>query len=184
MQTAALIVLILVLTAAAFAAGQAYDRHEWRHWLDVPDRPCRSVRQAVLARDAQPGTVEWSPEGCFVLKGEWREPYDARGLVHDPKALDVDHLIPLGWAATHGGQAWSRERKAAYANFLGYRWHLLAVNLSANRQKGDKGPEAWVPENVAFYCRYGESWATVLVLWKLDVPEATRAAIAKLVETC
>ena len=182
---AAAVWTLLVWTAVGFAAGRAYDRLEWRHWLDVPDHPCRSVRQAVLARDARPSSVEWDALGCLVVKGVWIEPYlGSPDMVTDPKALDVDHLVPLGWAAKHGGQSWSKEKKAEYANDLRYRGHLIAVALSANRQKGDKGPADWVPANLAYRCSYGEQFATVLTIWDLRPSEADREAIRKLGETC
>jgi 5-methylcytosine-specific restriction endonuclease McrA len=143
------------------------------------------VRQAVLARDALQWTIQWDPGGCRVETGSWIDPYGAENpVVTDPKALDVDHLIPLGYAHAHGGAAWSKEKKAEYANALGYRWHLWAVSLHANRQKGDKGPAAWVPENLAIWCQYGQAWATIAVVWKLELPDTDREAVRKLVETC
>jgi hypothetical protein len=143
---------------------------------------CRDTRAVVLARDAVPGTVEWSPDGCTVTAGEWKDPYTG-GLFTDPKMLDVDHLIPLQRAHLRGGSGWSRERKAAYANALGYRYHLRAVSASANRQKGAQGPDTWrpVPEDA---CQYGQSYATVTVLSGLWVSDTERTAIAALVASC
>jgi hypothetical protein len=175
---------LLIWTLVAFAAGGKYARSDWKHWTDLPDHPCRSTRQAALFRDARPGTATWDDSGCRVEAGQWIEPYEAAGVVTDPKLLDVDHLIPLGFAHAHGGAAWSKDRKAAYANFLGYRFHLITASAHANRQKSDKGPSEWVPENIAFWCTYGSAWAVVAVVWKLDLPDEDRLAVRKLVETC
>ena len=93
-------------------------------------------------------------------------------------------MIPLLWASEHGGADWPRARKMAYANNLRYRWALLAVSASANRAKGGQGPESWVPPDPAIHCQYAEAWALIAVVWRLDVPEATRVALERLAATC
>lgn len=183
-RAAAWALLGAVLVAVPALAGHPYNRGDWPHWLDVPGHPCRSARQAALYRDARPGTGDWDPEGCKVSAGEWLDVYGGRGVLSDPSLLDVDHLIPLAYAHEHGAADWSRERKARYANFLGYRWHLRSVALRANREKGDAGPATWVPANIADWCQYGQAWATVATIWRLSLPDADRDAIRRLVESC
>jgi len=173
-----LLALGLLLVAAAPAR---YRREDWPHWQRI-NGGCRDTRAVVLARDAVPGTVEWSPDGCTVTAGEWKDPYTG-ALFTDPKMLDVDHLIPLQRAHLRGGASWSRERKTAYANALGYRYHLRAVSASANRQKGAQGPDTWRPEK-ADDCQYGQAYATVAMLSGLWVSEAERTAIGALVAAC
>jgi hypothetical protein len=186
------------LALVAVAADRPHDRSDWLpRWSDA-DGDCQDTRQEVLLRDVKRpqnpfasdngtvgDTLELSPDGCRVVQGAWLEPYEGRGrLVTDPRELEIDHLVPLGYAHRHGGGAWPLARKRAYANWLAYRHALLAVSASANRAKGDRGPSEWVPDNLAMWCRYGEAWAVVVTVWKLDLPEADREAIRKLVETC
>ena len=113
----------------------------------------------------------------------WIDPYTG-ALVQSADRLDVDHMIPLAWASAHGGDRWTRARKAEYANDLSYRWHLLAVDAGQNRAKGSQGPETWVPPNQALACQYGQAWAVVLVTWELRIPAETRRAIRQLVARC
>ena len=51
----------------------------------------------------------------------------------DGTTLDVDHMVPLKNAPDSGGWAWDKDKKAAYANEMGYADHLIAVTASANR---------------------------------------------------
>lgn len=180
-------------TAGLWAAP--YRRADWlRGWATGQDaaHPCRDTRQLVLARDAQRGSPEpgnqtlpltWSEDGCRVVGGTWIDPYTG-ALVTDPTALDIDHVIPLGYVARHGGQAWPQARQRAYAVNLGYRGHLLAVGASANRAKGDQGPAAWVPPNPAYACRYAESWAVVAVVEGVRLPPSDREALRRLAASC
>ena len=46
-------------------------------------------------------------------------------------------------------------------DYLGYRYHVLAVSASANRAKGDSGPDQSRPENQAFWCEHAQAWASV-----------------------
>ena len=79
-----------------------------------------------------------------VESGDWFGAYTGESFT-DPGDLDVDHMVPLENAHRSGGWAWSKERKAEYANDLSYANHLIAVQASANRRKGSKGPEEWKP---------------------------------------
>jgi hypothetical protein len=166
MMRAAVTAFALLLATLA-SANPDFDRTEWPHWISVHGS---SVRLHVLLRDA-------------VEAGRWIDPYTGKEIT-DPKAIDIDHLVPLAAAYEAGGSTWTREQRQAYANNLRYRWHLIAVSASANRAKGARGPEEWVPANEAFWCQYGESWASVSVVWRLEVSEARRAAIEKLLERC
>lgn len=192
----ALIVLFLigVWLIGAGPAEPPYRRADWPHWLKVGDacadgRQRRDARQQVLFREHQirgefagPG-LEMAEDGCTVEAGQWFDVYGG-GVLTDPVGIHVDHLVALSWAHRHGGARWSREQKAAYANFLGYRWHLVPSSARLNIEKSDKGPDEWVPPNPSIACQYGEAWATVLILWNLRVDAATRDAIRALVSQC
>lgn len=173
--------LLALLFAGPAAAARdelpAYVRAEWP-WRTGG---CQSTRTRILIRDAE--RVEMDAPRCKVLGGAWRDPYTG-ALIDSPKRLDVDHVVPLAWAHAHGGARWERERKIAFANDLGYRFHLRAVDLRENRGKGNAGPALWSPPDPAAACQYGQAWAVILITWDLDVDAGTRAAIRRLVGQC
>jgi hypothetical protein len=50
----------------------------------------------------------------------------------------------------------------------------LPVYLSLNRQKGDKGPEAWHPPLKSFWPRYAALWVAAKTSYGLSVTPAER----------
>jgi hypothetical protein len=149
------------LSALKVAAAQtvAYNRDQWKQWINV--RPCWTTREAVIARDAVSGNMKMLDSkgrtttdvnsACSIVSGKWIDPYTLTTFTN-PSKLDIDHLVPLGYVAAHGGQAWSTTKKTAYANDLNDPGHLLAVSASANRAKGDDGPSQWKPTHKIFWC--------------------------------
>nr|WP_165773442.1 HNH endonuclease family protein [Zooshikella ganghwensis] len=72
-------------------------------------------------------------------------------MFSNPSDLDIDHIVPLKEAFRSGASLWNATRKREFANDLE---NLLAVSNSANRQKGDKDPTHWTPENWNYQCDY------------------------------
>jgi 5-methylcytosine-specific restriction endonuclease McrA len=161
-----------------------YDRKLYKHWIDE-NKDCRDTRVEVLIRDAIPGTVEEGRKGskCIVTAGRWEDPYTGQTLT-DPKALDVDHVVPLKNAHESGAWAWSAERKREYANDLRHPEHLLAVSARENRKKGDKGPDRYLPPNQSDECHYVENFLRIKEVWGLDVTEDEENAAAAVLNGC
>ena len=163
-----------------------YNRDLWMRdggWDDA-DRDCQDTRAEVLVRDARPDTVRFRGQGhCVVASGVWEDPYTG-AVVTDPARLDVDHLVPLRWAHGRGGGIWPPDQKQAFANDLGYRWHLVAASRGANRQKGARGPDRWRPPRREFRCQYAEAWAAVTTVWGLRVTGAEREALRAMLAEC
>lgn len=172
-----------VVAFVAFDHSQriSYQRSEWEHWIDA-DRDCQTTRQEVLIAESRV-PVTLSADGCRVIAGEWESYYDGE-IVTTPSRLDVDHLIPLAVAHRSGGSQWSDERKRDYANDLEAPEHLVAVTARSNRQKGDRGPDAWRPERTEAWCRYGSAWASVKFVWNLSSTESERNAVLEMLVTC
>ena len=129
-------VILMGFLLSLFGANLfAYDRKEWRHWIDA-DHDCQNTRQEVLQEESLI-PVETNPNGCKIIAGRWRDPYT--GLYYtDPSELDVDHTIPLKLAAESGGDLWDATKKKAYANDLANPAHLIAIHKGINRSKGGK----------------------------------------------
>ena len=118
-----------------------------------------------------------------VESGEWFGVYTGESFT-DPGDLDVDHMVPLENAHRSGGWAWSKERKAEYANDLTYANHLIAVQASANRRKGSKGPEEWKPPRREYWCEYAVDWTTIKQAWGLTANPSEAGALREMLETC
>ncbi len=159
-----------------------YDRKDWRHWVDA-DGDCQDARQEALIAEAQTTIVYEARDECRVEAGSWFGVYTGESF-DDPSDLDVDHMVPLANAHRSGGWAWSRERKAEYANDLSYPNHLIAVQAAANRQKGSKGPEKWRPPRSGYWCQYATDWATIKQTWGLTATQSEVEALREMLATC
>ena len=175
--------LTLSLAVAPLPADPPdYDRGEWRHWVDA-DGDCQDARQEALIAESMVPVTFKDGELCRVASGRWTDPFTGT-VLEDPGKLDVDHVVPLANAYRSGGWAWSKERKAAYANDLEYEDHLIAVTASANRSKGSRGPEEWRPPDRDYWCDYAIDWTTIKGRWELTATEAELAALREMLGSC
>lgn len=177
----------------ANAQGVAYNRDEWNHWITSGMNSCWNVREAVLFDEAEKGSavlndkagnvVDSESKACSIVSGKWTDPYTGT-VFTDPAKLDIDHMVPLSYAAQHGGQAWDSKKKEKYANDMSYGNHLIAASAGANRAKSDQGPSEWKPSNTAYHCEYAVNWITVSKNYDLTVAEADVAALQQMLATC
>lgn len=150
-----------------------YKRSDWKHWIGSP---C-NTRETVLKTQGDNVKVD---SDCRALSGTWTEPYKGK-VVTDAKSLDIDHVIPLGYAAKHGGNAWSSEKKQQFANDL---TQLLAVDGSANRSKSDKGPGDYMPENRDFRCTYAKLWVNTASKYGISISDKDKSALKSALQKC
>jgi hypothetical protein len=159
----------------------AYDRKEWKHWTDA-DHDCQDTRQEVLIEESTPPAV-LDKRGCRVVSGNWTDPYT--GLTHtDPRELDVDHTIPLKLAAVSGGDAWSAEKKKAYANDLANPDHLIAIHKGINRSKGGKPIHLWHPKTPKSRCWYAHTYFQVKRIWAMTFTAGEVVGIMQELRQC
>lgn len=169
---------MLTVLLLALLLQSPYSRADWPHWQGG----CLDTRERVLIEESRRPVVR-SRDGCTILSGDWLDPYTGESVT-TPSALDVDHVISLKAAHQAGGWRWNRERRRAYANSLVDADHLVAVQQSANRAKGSKGPSRWLPPRKDSHCWYATTWARIAKTWGLTLPAEDRRAIAAILRTC
>jgi hypothetical protein len=160
----------------------AYDRGDWRHWIDV-DGDCQNARHEVLVEESVIPVTFTDARECSVSGGQWIGLFTGVTVIAASK-LDVDHMVPLANAHRSGGWAWDSEKKKEYSNNLSYSGHLIAVTASANRSKGAKGPEEWRPPDRSYWCTYATDWMNIKATWELTATNAEWAALTEMLDTC
>ena len=145
-------------------AGTAmpYDRDLYDHWIDE-DRDCQNARHEFLIENST-GPVTFNTKGCSVIHGRWNDPYTGM-IFTNARDMDIDHMVPLAWAHAHGADQWSRDLRRQFANDPA---NLFAVQASANRSKGAKGPLQWLPPNNGFHCQYVTRFHRIVLTYKLQ----------------
>jgi hypothetical protein len=130
------------------APKTGYDREEFgTGWASL--RGC-DTRERILARDLRRRTG--AP--CHIQSGLLADPYTATSIRFargGASEVDIDHVVALGDAWQKGAQQWTYARRVRFANDP---LNLLAVDASANRQKGDGDAASWLPPNKSFRCAY------------------------------
>lgn len=154
---------------------QEYNRGHYKHWIDE-DKDCQKARDEVLIAESEITVTFKGNKTCKVIAGRWTDPYSG-DVYTDPKALDVDHMVPLKNTHQSGGYQWSYQKRKAYANDLANSQHLIAVDKSLNRSKGAKGPDEWLPPLESYHCQYVKDWEEIKQRWELTLTASERVVI-------
>lgn len=181
-----------------------YARSEWKHWSST-GRSCWDTRELILLRDAKPGTVIFidkqkntttdESQACGIGKmveedgktkintensGEWIDPYSGKKITSSSN-IDIDHIIPLSYAAKNGGQEWASEVKEQFANDPD---NLLATSAKENRSKGDKGPGLYMPSYKPYRCQYSKAFTTIANKYQLSIQKSDYEVLEKTLNEC
>lgn len=152
-----------------------YSRGEWKHWTGSP---CNTREEIIKSS----GEGVKTDSDCSATTGTWTDPYTGTKYT-DASKMDLDHVIPLGYGSSHGGNGWSEELKTKYAND---KSQLLLVGATPNRSKGDKGPSEWMPDD-SFKCEYSKIWVDTAKKYSSDglgLAKADKETLKKTLETC
>ncbi|ONK11956.1 HNH endonuclease family protein [Streptomyces sp. MP131-18] len=167
---------LAALTVAPPGSMAGYSRRLFPHWTS---RDGCSTREEVLKRDGEGVTVD---ADCRPVSGTWYSPYDDV-TVPASSRVDIDHVVPLAEAWRSGADAWTTDRREAFANDLG-RPQLIAASAASNRSKGDQDPAEWQPRAAAYHCTYGKMWVRAKYHWQLTIDDAERTALREMLSTC
>lgn len=157
------ILILLLITSTLFS--QDFNRSEWRVWKTY--KGCLSVREKVLIDHSRMEVIMDSKK-CNIIKGQWRPIWENSVFTY-AKEIDVDHTVPLSWAWKHGADKWTKKMKEDYANNYVDQYHLLPLSIKANRTKGDRGPDEWMPETNR--CLYITTFISIVNKNKLILSE-------------
>ena len=152
-------------------------------WLDADRNGC-DTRNDILGRDLTHRSYDPRTHGCVVLSGDLTDSYTKdriRFVKGDGTLVDIDHVVALGNAWVTGAFRWEIRKRAALANDP---MNLLAVDASANRQKGDGDAATWLPGNKAFRCAYVARQIGVKAKYGLWVTAPEKDAMSRVLATC
>lgn len=157
-----------------------YDRDRFgQAWLDANRNGC-DERNDILARDLEVERVE----NCRVLNGVLADPYTGRLLDYtygDGTEVDIDHVVSLGNSWATGSAGWSAAKRAGLATDP---LNLLAVDASANRQKGDGDAATWLPPDRGYWCSYVARQIAVKAKYGLWVTAPEAATMSAVLSRC
>lgn len=164
--------------------GGRYDRSAFgRGWADLDADGCRT-RNEILRRDLT--GVSLFGNGCVVGSGTLVDPYGGETIAFrhgetTSAAVQIDHIVPLGYAWRQGAWRWSAAERLAFANDPR---NLVAVAGEWNDDKGSDGPGRWLPPNTATHCGYAVRFVSLLSEYELDAFPADERELARLLRGC
>ncbi len=152
-------------------------------WADVDHNGC-DTRDDILRRDLTSIQVRSASRGCVVVAGVLADPYTGKRLQFRKSAaaqVQIDHVVALSDAWQTGAQGWSAATRLQFANDP---LELLAVDGTANQDKGDADAASWLPPHKSFRCAYVSRQVAVKLQYHLWVTAAERDAIARVLQQC
>ena len=155
-----------------------FNEDDWSFEEDF-DGDCQSTRQEILILTSRVDVRYTNPRNCVVRTGEWLDEYTGE-LFEVAVKLEVDHIIPLMYAHTHGGDRWTPEKKLAFANDP---LNIILVDRREIRRKRDRGPRRYLPRN-EFQCEYVNLWDQISEKYDLQLSTTDRSTISRLKADC
>ena len=141
------------------------------------------TRQRILRRDLRRERYR-AGSTCEIVTGRLADPYTATLIAYvrgGASEVDIDHVVALSDAWQKGAQQWSYVRRIKFANDP---LNLLAVDASANRQKGAGDAATWLPANKSFRCTYVARQIAVKQRYQAWVTQAERDAMRRVLTPC
>ncbi|PKI89733.1 calcium-binding protein [Actinomycetales bacterium SN12] len=175
--------VLATLPVKGRAVKTGYDRNLFgQRWLDVDRNGC-DTRNDILLRDLVATTRAGS---CRVMTGILNDPFTGRSISFTrgqgtSELVQIDHVVALSDAWQKGAQQLTADQRATFANDP---LNLLAVDGSANAQKGDGDAATWLPKNKSFRCAYVARQVAVKATYGLWVTQPEHDAIAAVLSAC
>jgi hypothetical protein len=185
------ITLAITFTPSAYAVSPTlpvapdhiggYQRALFPTWKDVLHDGCTARKEVLIAEAVVPPKIG---SGCFLIGGEWIDPYSGRTLTKYSQ-VQIDHLVPLAEVWRSGGYAWTAAEREYYANDIYDPRTLIAVSGSLNEQKSDSDIANWQPPGGYMAgCNYVKDWIAVKLRYSLTVDPAENAYLQTQIKAC
>ena len=151
---------------------------DWDYEQDF-DGDCQSTRQEMLVLTSRIPVSYTNPRNCTVRTGEWLDEYTGK-MFTVATQMDLDHVIPLIYAHSHGGDRWPPEKKLAFANDP---VNLMLVEKREIRRKNFAGPNRYLPRE-EFQCQYARMWEGIAEKYDLELETRDRNALRRILWEC
>ncbi len=139
------------------------------------------TRNIILSRDLKNVAYD---DICQVMSGMLNDPYTGKMINFERQnatAVQIDHVVALSDSWQKGAQQLTTVQRKKLANDP---LNLLAVDGSANQQKGDADAATWLPSNKSFRCEYVSRQIAVKKKYSLWVTAAEKEAMQVVLEGC
>lgn len=155
-----------------------FNEEDWAYEQDF-DGDCQSTRQEMLVLTSRVEVSYTNPRNCVVRTGEWLDEYTGK-LFTVATQIDLDHIIPLLYAHTHGGDRWPPGKKLQFANDP---YNLMLVEKREIRRKSDRGPNSYMPRE-EYRCQYARAWEGIADKYDLTLEGRDRNEIFRVLRDC
>ncbi len=155
-----------------------FNTDDWNFELDY-DNDCQSTRQELLILTSRNEVRFTNPRNCVVRTGEWLDEYTGK-VFKVAVQVDIDHVIPLMYAHTHGGDRWPPEKKLQFANDP---LNLMLVDKGEIKKKRERGPDRYLPRK-EFQCEYAGLWDAIAKNYDLDIETRDKNRIREILDNC
>ena len=155
-----------------------FNEDDWNFEIDG-DGDCQSTRQEMLILTSKVPVKYTNPRNCVVRTGEWLDEYTGEVFTVATQ-VDLDHVIPLMYAHTHGGDQWLPSRKLEFANDP---MNLMLVGKREIRRKSDRGPDRYMPRE-EFKCEYARLWDAIADKYDIQLESRDRNEIVMTLRDC
>lgn len=138
-------------------------------WINDPtDDTCMNTRAKVLVRDSEAEVTFRNQKNCVVESGKWYDRY-SNSEHTSSREVQIDHMVPLKAAYMAGAFKWDYKTRCLFANYMGFRNHLIPASVRENTSKGDRAPDKYLPTELSYRCQYIKDWLTIKLIWKLNL---------------
>jgi hypothetical protein len=143
------------------------------------------VREDVLTRDMTDVKYTYAG-GCKVKSGVLHDPYTGKTIhfvrgVKTSSAVQIDHVVALDNAWQSGASAWDAAKRYRFGNDM---LNLLAVDGSANQEKGSASAAYWLPTNSAYRCQYVARQIGVKTKYGLTITTQEKRSMQSVLHAC